>query len=94
MANPDINDWEGKPLPESEPDDAIIRVWCVSRMRGEEADEIVIRDYIRFQEYITENLGVWLENYTEDDLMGSGAKLDVRLLEYKKCDYDALYVDC
>ncbi len=87
----DTTDWEGKPVPDNEPEDATIKVWSVPRMKTEEADLVLIRSYQRMQEYIEENLSVWLEDYTTDELMGSGAYLNIRLIEMKKCDYDALY---
>lgn len=87
-------DWKGKPIPENEPDDNIIRVWCVSPHKDSSYDYCVLRSWHDVCDYI--------RDMAESSLDGAGLEgeinptsdepftIKVWLQDMKKCDYDEI----
>jgi hypothetical protein len=85
-------DYHGLPVPKGELDSAIIKVWKLPAMRGEECDYILIRSWQDFISYLENSMDLWLEKFS-DDAAGAGINLKIKLLEMTKMDYQQAVIN-
>jgi len=87
-------DWDGRPVPDNEPDDKEIMVWEIEPAHTSEYDGVLIRDYRKAMQYARERLESIMDGagYEEEDLK-EGVSVTVKLVtttvrEYNNVDDD------
>lgn len=74
--------WNGKPAPESEDPNSVIKVWQISPHTDQSYDDCIIRDYHQAIK--------WAQGLVEtvmDDDQRLPATIDIRLVEMRLCDF-------
>lgn len=64
-----MKDWQGREVPDDEPDDKLIWVWEVSPHIGDtQYTDYVERGWQDMLAYVRGSLDAWLESFTDDEL--------------------------
>lgn len=80
-------DWKGEPVPDNEPDDAVISVWKISPSFQDAFDYTIIRGWQEMLTFVNSGIELVLDDKDEEALIEEGATVEIKLIKMKLGEY-------